>query len=174
MTERAADADEFVAFVRANSRQLQRAAWLLTGDWGTAEDLVQVSLAKFWRRWAAIRLPEARLPYVRRVLLTTFVSARRRRRVGEVPLAVVPDAAMPDEDPATGVTERAVVLAALDQLPRLQRAVVVLRYFDDLTEQAAADALGCSVGTVKSSASRALAKLPLDPRLSAALADGRR
>lgn len=172
MTDRAADADEFAAFVRANSRQLQRAAWLLTGNWGTAEDLVQTALTRTWQRWAAIRAPEVRLPYVRRTLLTTFVSDRRRHRVVEVSLGAAPDAAV-GADPAVDIAQRAVVLAALERLPRLQRAVVVLRYFDDLTELAAADALGCSVGTVKSSASRAFEKLRLDPHLSAALTEGR-
>jgi RNA polymerase sigma-70 factor (sigma-E family) len=165
------EAAEFAAFVQSHARQLQRAAWLLTGDWGTAQDLVQAALIKTWQRWAAIRVPDARGAYARRVLMSTFLSWRRRRRAGETSLGSVPDRAS-GRDEEREVAESVAVLTALKQLPPHQRAVVVLRYFDDLTEQAAAQALGCSVGTVKSQHARALRTLRTDPNLQGLFVEG--
>jgi RNA polymerase sigma-70 factor (sigma-E family) len=165
------EAAEFAAFVRSQARQLQRAAWLLTGDWGTAQDLVQAALTKTWQRWAAIRLPDARGAYARRVLMSTFLSWRRRRRPGEMSFGAVPDRAT-GHDQESEAAETVAVLAALKQLPPRQRAVVVLRYYDDLTEQAAAQALGCSVGTVKSQHARAMRTLRADADLRAMFSEG--
>jgi RNA polymerase sigma-70 factor (sigma-E family) len=149
---------EFDEFVAARSPALWRSAYLLTGDRQRAEDLVQTALVKAWRRWASIERPEA---YVRAAIATTYTDWWRRRWTGEVPTDAVPDVASP---PATsGVEVRRDVLLALAGLPRGQRAVVVLRFFDDLTEQQAAEALGVSVGTVKSQTSRALAALRTSP-----------
>src|SRR5919107_1756476 len=83
----------FREFVTANSRDLLRAAWLLTGDWAAAEDLVQTALLRCWPRWSSISSPEA---YVRSALVRTFVSARRRRWTGEGPTAVLTDLPAPD------------------------------------------------------------------------------
>jgi RNA polymerase sigma-70 factor (sigma-E family) len=162
------DRDGFSEFVRRSSRGLQRTAWLLTADWSTAEDLVQVSLAKTWARWDTIRRNEAADLYTRRVMMTTFLGWRRRRWVAEVPLGWLPDRAERG-DPFDDADVRAALVAAVHRLPRRQRAVVVLRYFDDLSEQATAAALGCTIGTVKSQSSRALKTLRTMPGLSAAV-----
>lgn len=148
----------FAEFVAARSAALVRTAWLLTGDESTAQDLVQTALAKTWTRWQRIERQEAPEAYVRRVMLTTYLTSRRRRWHGEVALGAVPD--LPSvSDPFAEADMRSVVAAAMRELPRRQRAVLVLRYFDDLTEPQAARVLGCSVGTVKSQSSKALARL---------------
>ncbi|WP_395656651.1 SigE family RNA polymerase sigma factor [Nocardioides sp.] len=159
------DAEQFAQFVSERSPVLIRAAWLLTGDWHLAQDLVQVSLEKSWPRWGrGVEHPEA---YVRRVMLTTYLSWRRRRWTGEVPTASVPEQATGSER----TDLRLALLAALATLPPRQRAVLVLRYFEDLSVQEAADALGCSVGTVKSHASRGLEQLRRTPGLAEALGE---
>lgn len=158
--------DEFTAFVRAHSRELLRAAWLLTGDWPAAEDLVQSALAKAWTRWSRLRRPEAALGYVRRVMFRTFLGWRRRRWIGEVPTELVPDRRV-ELDDFEAVDARGPVLDLVRRLPPGQRAVVVLRYFADLTEAATAEVLGCSVGNVKSQTSRALAALRAMPHVDA-------
>lgn len=131
---------------------------MLTGNEATAEDLVQTALANTWARWPRVERQDAPEAYVRRVMLSTFLTWNRRRWRDEVPVAAVPDRvaignAFADAD------RRRSVLDALRELPRRQRAVVVLRFLEDLSEAQAADALGCSVGTVKSQTSKALARL---------------
>jgi RNA polymerase sigma-70 factor (sigma-E family) len=148
----------FDAFVAARSPALLRTAWLLTGDWASAQDLVQSALAKTWPKWERIQRRDQPEVYVRRVLVTTYATWWRRRWRGEVPHGVLPDSqAAPDQFEAAD--RRVVVAQALGTLSRGQRAVVVLRYFDDLTESETAAVLGCSVGTVKSQHARALAQL---------------
>jgi RNA polymerase sigma-70 factor (sigma-E family) len=164
------DEEEFSAFVRSHSEELQRMAWLLTGDWSTAQDLVQSSLAKTWQRWRSIRRRDAPEVYVRRVMMTTFLGWRRRRWVGEVALGWLPEDAVPG-DVAADMAQRQAVVAALRRLPTQQRVVVVLRYFADLSEQATADALRCSVGTVKSQSSRAFTTLRSNDALRAAMTE---
>lgn len=155
------DPDAFVEFVRQRSPDLLRSAWLLTGDWHVAHDLVQAALEKCWPRWGRrIEHPDA---YVRRVLLTTYLSWRRRRWNTELPTAELPEPAATDDD----VELRHALLAALAELTPRQRAVIVLRYFEDLSEADTAATLGCSVGTVKAHASRGLAQL----RATAGLAE---
>jgi RNA polymerase sigma-70 factor (sigma-E family) len=156
---------EFAEFVAARSPALLRTAYLLTGDWASAEDLLQTALATCWRRWN--RLSDHPEPYVRKAMLTTFLSWRRRRWTGEVPTGELPERGYADG--TTEVDERDAVWSALRRLPKRQRAVVVLRYFDDLSEQETAALLGISVGTVKSQTSKALSAL----RVDAELADGR-
>ena len=151
---------EFTAFVAARGRALLRTAYLLTGDHQAAEDLVQTALAKVYVVWPRVRAKEAVEAYVRRTMVTTHVSWWRRRWRGEVPTEHLPE--RPAPDPYASVGDAASLRAALDRLPRRQRAVVVLRYWEDLPEAEVADLLGCSVGTVKSQASRALAKLRAD------------
>jgi RNA polymerase sigma-70 factor (sigma-E family) len=154
---------EFDEFVAARSTALLRTAYLLTHDHGLAEDLLQTALAKSWFAWDRISgEPEA---YVRRVLVNTFSSWWRRKWNGEHATADLPDRGV--DDAADVVTAGHDLWAALERLPRRQRAAVVLRYFEDLTEAQTADALGCSVGTVKSQTSKALAKLRIDPALAA-------
>jgi RNA polymerase sigma-70 factor (sigma-E family) len=148
----------FREFVAARSAALVRSAWLLSGDEGTAQDLVQVALVKTWQRWSRLDRQASAEAYVRRVLLRTFLTWRRRRWHGEVPVAVMPELrATPDSQDELGT--RTVVAMALGELPARQRAVVVLRYFDDLSEAETARVMGCSVGTVKSQTSKALARL---------------
>ncbi len=154
--------DEFAAYVLARRRRLLRAAWLLTGDWHLAEDLLQTALAKVYLAWSRVEDPDA---YVRRVLVTTHATWWRRKWRTEQLSADLPEVAGHDPHPEAELRQQ--VASALRRLPRRQRAVVVLRYFEDLTETETAAALGCSVGTVKSQASRALASM----RSSTALAD---
>ena len=155
-----ADRSGFADFVSASSPRLLRTAYLLTHDRHSAEDLLQSTLAKTWVAWPRIDGdPE---PYVRRILATTYVSWWRRRSSHEKPTDQMLETAAesPDAD------ERVDLWAALGRLPRRQRAVVVLRYWDDLPEAEVARALGCSIGTVKSQSSKALAKLRIDPGLT--------
>jgi RNA polymerase sigma-70 factor (sigma-E family) len=151
--------DEFVA---ARSTALLRTAYLLTHDHGLAEDLLQTALTKSWFAWDRISgEPEA---YVRKVLVNTFSSWWRRKWNGEQATEDLPDRGT--HDAADEVTTGHDLWTAMERLPRRQRAVVVLRYFEDLTEPQTAEALGCSVGTVKSQTSKALAKLRIDPALA--------
>lgn len=147
----------FADFVEQWSPALLRVAFLLTGDRGLAEDLLQTALLKTSRRWSRIADQQAAYPYVRRVLVTTYASWRRRRRVGEVLTDQLPDRGWVDGEAAPG---RAV--AALEALPPRMRAVVVLRFYEDLSEADTAAALGCSIGSVKSQASRGLARLRIE------------
>ena len=156
--------DEFVA---ARSRALLRTAYLLTHDHALAEDLLQTALAKAWFAWRRIDgNPE---PYVRRILVNTYASWWRRKWNGEHPTDELPERA----DRRDAATEPTDLWQAMERLPRRQRAVVVLRYFEDLTEAQTAELLGCSVGTVKSQCSKALAKLRIDPALTEAEGDPR-
>lgn len=157
--------DGFRDFVAARSRALLRTAWLLTGDWATAQDLVQTALAKSWPAWSRITRTDDPEVYVRRVLVTTYATWWRRRWRGETPYDVLPGPVATDDFAISD--QRAVVAAALSCLTRGQRAVVVLRYFDDLTEVQTAAALGCSVGTVKSQHARALSALRTSAPLAA-------
>lgn len=156
--------DGFADFVAARSGALLRTAWLLTGDAGRAEDLLQTALAATWRRWrptVADGDPEA---YVRRALVTTYASWWRRRWRGEVPTEVLPEAACVGDVAAT-VADRDAVRRALGRLSRQQRAVVVLRYAEDLSIEETARLLGCSEATVKVQSARALATLRADTTL---------
>ncbi|MFJ8431598.1 SigE family RNA polymerase sigma factor [Kitasatospora sp. NPDC094019] len=154
MSEARPDFEEFVA---ARSPRLLRMAWLLTGDPYLAEDLLQTALAKVWPRWeqVAIDRPEA---YVRRVLVNSHVSWWRRRWQGELPHDRLPEPPTV-ADPFEEVVTSQVVAAAVRALPARQRAVVVLRFFEDLSVEDTAEALGCSTGTVKSQTHRALQSL---------------
>lgn len=152
---------DFDAFVVASSPRLLRTAYLLTRDAALAEDLLQTALVKAWSAWERIDGPPE--PYVRRIVATTFATSWRRRWRGELASDEVPE---PPPGPAAATDDRHDLWVALGRLPRRQRAVVVLRYFDDLTEAATAEALGCSVGTVKSQTSKAMAHLRVDPALA--------
>jgi RNA polymerase sigma-70 factor (sigma-E family) len=159
-----AEVNGFAQFVEARERALQRTAWLLTGDWGLAEDLVQTALARSWPRWERIRARDNPEAYVRRVMVNTWMSWNRRRWRGEQASAAVWDSPAPG-DMAAEVAVRMAVRSALRSLTVRERTVLVLRVFDDLSEAQVADILNCSVGNVKSTAARALAKLRDDPRL---------
>jgi RNA polymerase sigma-70 factor (sigma-E family) len=160
-------AQEFEGYVAAQWRSLLRAAWLLTGNWAGAEDLVQSALARVWASWPRVRAAAERDAYVRRIVTNEYLGQRRRRSFSELPSDVVPESPTPD---VTADVHRRLTLArALDELPAQQRAAVVLRYFEDLTLEQTAEALGCSVGTAKSQTSRALAKLRRSAQLDALL-----
>ncbi len=138
-------------YVVTQGAGLLRLAFLLTGHRQTAEDLVQTALEKVAPRWAAVVAQGPPDSYVRRTLINTHLSWRRR--VLERPLAAVPDLADRGEPDAD---LRLVVLRALRDLPPRQRATLVLRYYLDLTEVQTAEVLGCTVGTVKSQTVKAM------------------
>jgi RNA polymerase sigma-70 factor (sigma-E family) len=151
---------EFVAFVEGSARRLLRTATMLTGDRGHAEDLLQTALERTARKWT--RLDGAPEAYARVVLARLATDRWRalRSRVGEVfGDPPEPSAGAGRHDIAGDIAVRQALFAAMRSLTPRQRAVLVLRYFDDLTEAQTADALGIGVGTVKSTTSRALARL---------------
>jgi RNA polymerase sigma-70 factor (sigma-E family) len=152
-----ADAALFDDFVRNDSPALLRVAWGLTGNRAGAEDLVQSTLERVWTHWGHVREKDRAGAYARRVIVSIFLTARRRRWWGEHVTAALPDRGIDDE--ADVVAARRVVVAALARLPARQRVVVVLRYLDDRSEAQTAEALGCSTGTVKSHAARAMTAL---------------
>jgi RNA polymerase sigma-70 factor (sigma-E family) len=148
---------DFTAFVAERAHSLLRTAYALTGDRHAAEDLVQNALGKAYARWR--RIEDEPEPYVRRMIYNDFVSSwRRSRRRAEISVAEPPDRSGParlENDAAL----RMLLRDALMALPPRQRAVLVLRYFEDLSLQETAAVLSCGQGTVASQASRALAKL---------------
>jgi RNA polymerase sigma-70 factor (sigma-E family) len=146
----------FEAFVAARSDDLLRVGYLLTADRGHAEDLLQTALLKAYAHWGRIA-GEDPYPYVRRVLVTSAASWRRRRTTQEIVSLPAYDRTEPDRSDA--VAERDAMATALAALPPRMRAVLVLRYGEDLSEAATAAALGCSVNTVKSQTTRGLARL---------------
>jgi RNA polymerase sigma-70 factor (sigma-E family) len=152
----------FDEFVVSRSGRLLRTAYLLTRDWAAAEDLLQTALAKAWFAWHRLEAdPE---PYVRRILANTYASWWRRRWNGEAPVAEGPQRG-PGPDPHAAVDARDELWRSLGRLPKRQRTVLVLRYFEDLTEAETAEIMNCAIGTVKSQAAKALAKLRLDETL---------
>jgi RNA polymerase sigma-70 factor (sigma-E family) len=154
----------FEEFVLARSDRLLRTAYLLTRDHALAEDLLQTALAKAWSSWHRIEAdPES---YVRRILVNTFSTWWRRRWNGELPTEELPEPA--GRHPYHGgpdMAESTDLWAAVGRLPKRQRAVVVLRFYEDMSEAATADLLGVSPGTVKSQTAKALAKLRIDPAI---------
>lgn len=151
------DRDLFAEFVAARSGALHRAAYLMVGDPGLAQDLVQEALTKTYVAWPRLRDPANAEAYTRKAITTTAISWFRRRSFSERPSDTIPDRVA--VGPAEAADERAWLWAALLELPVRQRAAVVLRYYEDLTEAQTAAAMGCAVGTVKSQVSAALAKL---------------
>ncbi|MFJ6571830.1 SigE family RNA polymerase sigma factor [Streptomyces sp. NPDC091292] len=148
---------DFEEFVTARGPRLLRVAWLLTGDAHLAEDLLQTVLAKVWPRWRRIadQNPEG---YVRAALFNTYASMWQRRWRGEIPHGELPEVAQRGDAFAAVDLERSLV-EALRRLPPRQRAVVVLRYFEDLDIAETARILGCHPGTVKSQTWKALGVL---------------
>ncbi|HEX3512887.1 MAG TPA: SigE family RNA polymerase sigma factor [Trebonia sp.] len=164
---------DFADFVRRRSTPMLRTAWLLTGgDWALAEDLAQAAFSEVWRHWTRVSVMEAPDAYAHKVMLNTFLSWRRRRWMAEISTerSVVSPA-------TTGgfatVDRREVLRHALRQLTTKQRAVITLRYFEDRSEAETAAIMGCSVGTVKSQASRAIAKLRKQPGLADVMTGGK-
>lgn len=155
---------DFETFAAARWPRLLRTAYLLTGDHHEAEDLVQVTLAKLFPAWPRVRGLDEPDAYVRRALVYNNLSRFRKRRVVQLLTPRLPERAQ--EGGAARTEERSLLLEALGTLPPRQRAVVVLRYWEDLSEQQAAEVLGCSPGNVKSQASRGLRKLRDHPALA--------
>ena len=153
-TGKAARDAAFTAFVEQATPSLLRTAWLLTGDHHAAHDLVQAALVRTYVAWPRVR-PETALAYARRVLVNERTD-RWRRTGAELAVASPPESAA---TPGSATEDRDIVVRLLATLPEQQRKVVVLRYYADLSEQATADVLNISVGSVKSAASRGLATL---------------
>jgi len=156
---------EFEQFVRARGPSLLRAACLLTGDLHLAEDLVQASLAQCYRSWSRLRDVGNAEAYARRTMYNLQVAWWRRRRIAESVTADLPDRPG-GADPAVAAAIALPLRAALLRLTRRQRAVLVLRFFEDRTEAETAELLGVRVGTVKSQTAKALRRLrELEPGL---------
>jgi RNA polymerase sigma-70 factor (sigma-E family) len=149
--------DDFHDFVAARRPTLLRAAMLLTADRADAEDLLQSALTKTFLAWNRINDRGALDGYVRRTMVNINISWWRRRRLEEYPTDELPDTPVDDHTDRSGLRDG--LDRILDRLPERQRAAVVLRYYEDLSESEIAEALGVSVGTVKSTVSRAMAKL---------------
>ncbi|WP_329389806.1 SigE family RNA polymerase sigma factor [Streptomyces sp. NBC_01351] len=159
--------EEFAEFTRARWGPLGRFAYGLTLDVGRAEDLVQEALVRFWRvrGRVAVDRPEA---YVRRTLVNLAVTAGRRRWWSERVLGRIAETSShPESDPGYGSAQRDELRRALARLPARRRVVVVLRYVEDRSERQVAELLGCSVGSVKSQASRGLTALRGTPAFRA-------
>jgi RNA polymerase sigma-70 factor (sigma-E family) len=155
-----ADDRDFRDYVRARSRALHRTAYLLTGNRADAEDLVQSALAKTYLAWDRIEDRAALDGYVRRAMVNTHISSWRRRRVDEFPTDKIPDQAVADHSAGSDMQES--LRQAIARLPQRMRDAVMLRYYEDMTEAEVAEVLGVSLGTVKSTVSRAVAKLRID------------
>ncbi|MFJ7964481.1 SigE family RNA polymerase sigma factor [Streptomyces sp. NPDC096324] len=169
--------EEFQSFVVGRWPRLMRTAFLLTGEQHAAEDLVQTTLEQVyvaWRRVGSADEPDA---YVRRMMINAH--ARRHRRKLKEFLAPKDDSGIggevPDsDDPIARADDRGALITALAGLPPRQREAVVLRYWEDLSESQAAEAMGCSVGAVKSNAAKGIAKLRAVPGLADTMAQGGR
>jgi RNA polymerase sigma-70 factor (sigma-E family) len=151
-----ASAEEFVEFAEVMFPRLRRTAFLLCGDWHTAEDLAQTALTKMFVAWREMRRQDGVHAYANRTLVNAYLAHRRLKRTGELLTGWLPDrpaAAAPAPE------TRMVVLDALATLPPRTRAVVVLRYWADLSVEQVADVLNCSTGNVKSLSARALHRL---------------
>lgn len=151
------DDAEFTAFMRGRYPALLRTATFLMGDAGHGEDLLQTALYKTAVRWRRLRDPGAAEAYTRTVMVRQAAHSRRRRWSGERPTETLPE--LPGQDVAAEVDLADALSRELQRLPAEQRAVLVLRYFEQLAEREVAALLGCSVGTVKSRANRGLARL---------------
>jgi RNA polymerase sigma-70 factor (sigma-E family) len=157
----------FTAFVRAHTASLFTTAYLLTGDVGYAEELLQDTLVRLYPQWRRIDAANSPVAYVRRAVVNGFISARRRSdrvvaldHLGEaVGGRARPSASYAADGPADAVTDRVLVLDLMRALPRRQQAALVLRYFDDLPDAEIATILGCRPGTVRSLLSRGLAAM---------------
>jgi RNA polymerase sigma-70 factor (sigma-E family) len=156
VADRAEDGTEFREFAAARAGQLFRIAYLICGDWHEAQDLVQTTLAKLFVAWHRVQRTQSPDAYARKVLMNAYLSQRRLKRSSELPVAVPWEL---DNATADDADLRMTLVAALRKLPPRSRAVVVLRYLDDHSIEATAQALGISVAAVKSLNSRGLAQL---------------
>lgn len=154
----AQDWASFAEFVSARTTALHRVAYLMVGDVGLAQDLVQEALIKTYVAWPRLRDPGAAETYTCKAITTTAIGwFRRKRWSAEQPFDRPPETPAPGH--ADGVADRAWLWQCLLRLPVRQRVAIVLRYYEDLTETQTAEAMGCAVGTVKSQVSAGLTKL---------------
>jgi RNA polymerase sigma-70 factor (sigma-E family) len=142
----------FAELFTSRAVALRRTAYLLCGDWHRAEDLTQTAFAKCFAAWGRLREPAAAEAYLRSTLMNAFLDDNKRGWRREHATAELPERIAPAAD----TESRMVVLAALAAVPPRQRACLVLRFYDDLSVEATAEALGCSSGTVKSNTARGL------------------
>ncbi|MBS2539656.1 SigE family RNA polymerase sigma factor [Catenulispora sp. NF23] len=170
---RLTDEAEFKEYAAAQSLALRRTAYLMCGDWHQAEDLVQTALLRLYRSWSKVQRSGSRDAYVRQVLVRCLIDERRRSWRRERPFAELPETGlhMRDGDGMNGeganagsgfeirLGHRDEIFAALAKLPPRQRATLVLRYWEDMSVEQAAHAMGCTVGTVKSQSARGLSAL---------------
>jgi len=147
---------EFAELVAAKGAALRRTAYLMCGDWHLAEDLVQGVFVKIHLHWRRIRRQESFDAYLRATLFHAYLDTRRAKWRRETPAEYLPDLPAPGTEPSD---DRDVLVAALRRIPPRQRAVLVLRYWEDLSVEETAGLLGCAAGTVKSQASKGLAAL---------------
>ena len=157
---------EFADFVRTNMPALSRTAFLLTGNRTGAEDLVQETLVRLYRRRDWLLAADVPIAYARRALTNQFVNDRRRASSREIVLADLPETRQSSPDSAGELAERDAMWRLLATLPDRQRAAIVLRFYDDLPDEEIARALGARLGTVRSLISRGLSALRADPALS--------
>jgi RNA polymerase sigma-70 factor (sigma-E family) len=150
---------QFREYVVGQSAALRRTAYLLCGDWQHAEDLVQDALCRLFVAWNRAQAVDELHLYTRKILIRGFLSERRRKRVPQLPMDQLPELAAPGASGLAGPEDRVDLMAALARLPKGQRAVLVLRYFDDQSIEESARMLGCSTGNVKSQSARGLAAL---------------
>jgi len=166
-----ANTTQFTAYVRTKGPTLLRTARALTPNPADAEDLLQTALTKTYLAWDRIDDHRAVDGYVRRTLVNTRTSQWRKRKVDEFSTDELPEPQVAGQpDPVEQQAQRDALLRAIARLPPRQRAMVVLRYYEDMSEVQTAEALGVSVGTVKSAVSRALGKLRDDPELELCVA----
>jgi RNA polymerase sigma-70 factor (sigma-E family) len=151
------DPAAFAEFVAARSAALHRTAYLMVGERQLAQDLLQEAFTKTYVKWPTLRDPAKAEAYTRKVITTTAISWYRRKSWQERPSDTIPEAS--HDGHADELTQREWVWSALQDLPPRQRAAIVLRYYEDLTEAQTAAALGCAVGTVKSQVHAGLATL---------------
>jgi RNA polymerase sigma-70 factor (sigma-E family) len=164
------DEDRFADFVRVHSASLFRTAYLMTGDYQRAEDVLQAALVRLYQRWVKVEAMEWPVGYARKVVVSQAVSWWRKRSSHESLLQVWDEPAW--DGRVDDVAEHERVWRAVLSLPRRQRAVMVLRYYEDLTEAQIAETLGIAPGTVKSqahAATRRLAELLAEPQIESAL-----
>jgi RNA polymerase sigma-70 factor (sigma-E family) len=148
------DESEFVAFGEACRPALRRTAFLMCGDWERAADITQEALVRVYVAWPRLEQDRGLRAYARRAVMSVAIEQARKRSSREVPTAHLGDGLV--DDPADQVADRLLLMTALAELPARQRACVVLRFYDDLSVEAVAEALGCRTGTVKSQTARGL------------------
>jgi RNA polymerase sigma-70 factor (sigma-E family) len=158
--------DGFDRFMAARWPRVLRSAYLLTGGQHDAEDLAQTAFVRVCAAWGRVRRADNPDAYLQRVLMNCHRERFRKRRVPEHPVAAVPEGLRLVRDHADVYGERSALMAALGDLGPRQRAVIVLRYYEDLTEAQTAEVLGCAVGTVKSQTAKALARLRAHGRIA--------